>query len=258
MKDYSEFNKNETIRDKKKLIIKALHFTVVVITFSFFVFLIFYGYIQLSNRFARLKYIVVNGNYILPKRLISSIVTSSGNIGFSTYDPSKIYFKIVANPWVKEARVATIFPDTIYVTIKEKIPTAFVIYKNSIYIIGKDGSIIDTYKSYLKIPKSLPKIRLKANLLNDKQLLKAIVNIYEKLDKIEKINYIDVVSDSYQVVNFSNGINVVVNSFSCPEVAIKRLAQKWSYLSTLKDKLDSVSICFDNKFVLKWKKGVGK
>ncbi len=259
MKDYSDFNKKKTVEsDKKILALKLLHFLVVVLAFSFFVFLILYGYIQLSNRFAKLKYVVVNGNQVLPKRLINTIVANSGNIGFSTYDPSKIYFKIIANPWVKEARVAAIFPDTIYVTIKEKTPSAFVLYNNNVYIIDRNGAVIDEYKSYLRLPKSLPRIRLKANLLNDKSLLKAAINIYEKLDKIEKINYIDVVSDSYQVVNFRNGLKVVVNSFNCPNVAIKRLAKKWTYLSTLINKLDSVSICFDNKFVLKWKKGVGK
>ena len=259
MKDYSDFNKKEMVKpDKKELILKIVHFLVIVLSFSFFVFIIFYGYIQLSNRFARLKYIVVNGNYVLPKKLIYNIVANSGNIGFSTYDPAKIHFKIISNPWVKDARVATIFPDTIYVKISEKVPAAFVIYKNTVYIIDKNGAVIDTYKSYLRLPKSLPKIRLKSNFLNNKPLLKATISMYEKLDKIEKINYIDVVSDSYQMVNFTNGLNVVVNSFSCPEVAIKRLAQKWSYLSAIRNKLDSVSICFNNKFVLKWKKGVGK
>ncbi len=261
MKDYSNLKgEAQEKKDKKSIILKFLHISMAVILFSLFIFLMLYSYVEVSNKFAKLKFIVISGNHVLPKGNISNIIINSGNMKFSTYNLSKIYYKVISNPWIKEAKVAKIFPDTIYLTITEKKPAAFVYYNNKIYIIDNDGNKIDTYKNYLNISNSLPKIRIKAksSTLNNKLLLKSIISIYEKLDKIGKINYIDVVSDSYQVVNFSNGLNIVVNSLNCPGVAIERLSKKWAYLNTLKSKLDSVSICFDNKFVLKWKKGVGK
>ncbi len=259
MKDYSNFKEEmQEKKDKKGVILKFIYLTISIALFSFIIFLVLYSYVEISNKFARLKFIVISGNRVLPRKSISNMVISSGTDELSTYKPSKIYYKIISNPWIKEAKVAKIFPDTIYLVIKEKKPAAFVYYNKDIYVIDNNGNKIDTYKNYLNIPKYLPKIKAKSNILNNNFLLKSIIDMYEKLDKIGKINYIDVVSSSYQVVNFSNGLKVVANSLNCPKLALKRLSQKWAYLDTLKNKLDSVSICFDNKFVLKWRKGVGK
>ena len=259
MKDYSNLKEEiQEKKDKKGVILKFIYLSMAAILFLFFISLMLYSYIEVSNKFARLKFIVISGNHILPKKNISNIIINSGNTELSTYNLSKIYYKIISNPWIKKARIAKIFPDTIYLIINEKKPAAFVYYNKDIYVIDSDGDKIDIYKKYLNMPISLPKIKTKSDILNNKSLLKSILTIYEKLDKIGKINYIDVVSGGYQVVNFSNGLNIVVNSLNCPKVALRRLSQKWAYLNTLKSKLDSVSICFDNKFVLKWKKGVGK
>ncbi len=261
MKDYSHFKEEmQEKKDRKGVILKFIYLTISITLFLFIIFLVLYSYVEISNKFARLKFIVISGNRVLPKKIISNIIISNGTVKLSTYKPSKIYYKIISNPWIKEAKVAKIFPDTIYLVIKEKKPAAFAYYNNDIYIIDNNGNKIDTYKNYLNIPKSLPKIKIKAksNILSNNFLLKSTITMYEKLDKIGKINYIDVVSSSYQVVNFSNGLKVVVNSLNCPKLALRRLSQKWAYLDTLKNKLDSVSICFDNKFVLKWRKGVGK
>ncbi len=259
MKDYFDLRKeNDRNISKKVFAINAIKFTISVLVFSLFAFGIIYGYNQVSQRYARLKYIVIKGNSILPISIVKGFVASSGNGGLSTYNISKIYFKTISNPWIKKAKVAKIFPDTLYLVIEEKKPSAFIYYRRKVYIINNNGSVIGKYQSYLKLPPNLPKVVLNSNLLENKQLLKAIVDIYEKLDKIGKINYIGVMSDSYQVVNFVSGLKVIVSSLNCPPIAIGRLASKWSYLNSLKNKLDSVSICFNNKFVLKWKKGVRK
>ncbi len=257
MKDYADLKKDETKQDSgKKFLFSAIKFLLGITVFAGFILAVVLGYNEISSRYAQLKYVIVTGNRIVPTGIIKRFVSSSGNGGLSTYSLSRIYFKIVSNQWIKSVKIAKIFPDTIYVIVVEKKPKAFVYYKKSVYLIDENGSLIGKYEKYVRLPRALPKIMLKANLLKDKQLLKSIVNLYEKLDKIGKINYIDVVSESYQVVYFDSGLKVVVSSFDCPDVAIERFKKKWNYLNNIKDKLDSVSICFDNKFVLKWKKGV--
>ncbi len=259
MKDYADLKKGEDRgKGSKKLLFTAVKFAFGILIFAGFVFAIVFGYQEISNRYARLKYVVITGNSIIPTKVIKQYIANSGSGGLSSYSLSRIYFKILSNPWVKSAKIAKIFPDTLYIVITEKKPVAFVYYKKTVYLIDKNGSLISRYEKYVKLPKSLPKIVLKANLLKDKQLLKSIVNLYEKLDKIGKINYIDVVSESYQVAYFDGGLKVIVSSIDCPDIAIERFRKKWRYLNSVKDRLDSVSICFDNKFVLKWKKGVGR
>jgi len=257
MKDYADLRKNDGENNVHK---KFLFFSIKLVLgsalFAGIVFAVVLGYNEVSRRYAQLRYVIVAGNRVVPTDTIKRFISSSGSGGLSSYSLSKIYFKIISNPWIKSVRIAKIFPDTIYIVVVEKKPVAFVYYKKNIYVIDKNGSLIDRYEKYVKLPRNLPRIVLKANLLKDKQLLKSIVNLYEKLDKIGKINYIDVVSESYQVVYFDGGLKVVVSSFDCPDVAIERLKRKWNYLNSIKDRLDSVSICFDNKFVLKWKKGV--
>ncbi len=258
MKDYANLSKNgNKDENKKKFIFSLVKFLLSCIAVAGLFMAIVLGYNEISRRYAQLRYIIIAGNHILPTSIIKQYISDSGGSDrLSTYAPSKIYFKIISNPWIKNVKIAKIFPDTLYVVILEKKPLAYVYYRKKIYLIDKRGSLIGEYKKYLNLPRNLPKIVLKINLLKNKQLLKSVVNIYEKLDKIEKINYIDVVSESYQVVYFAGGLKVVVSSFDCPDVAIKRLKEKWKYLNAVKNKLDSVSICFDNKFVLKWKKGV--
>ncbi|WP_025270102.1 cell division protein FtsQ/DivIB [Hippea sp. KM1] len=259
MLDYKDL-KNETTKQKRgidiKFLINIAKLTVSLVALGGFFVLLAYGYNQYSSRFAKLRYIVIEGNSVLPKKLISSLTTKGKSLKLKEYREDLIYLNLISNPWIKEAHLAKIFPDTMYIKIKEKEPKGMLIFNKTTYIIDENGSVIDTYKPYLRLP-SLKKITIdKKSFLNNKTLLRSVMNIYEKLDKVEKINYIEIVSNSYQLVHFKGGLNVAVNSFDCPEKAIVRLKEKWSYLYSLKDRLDSVSICFDNKFVLRWKKGV--
>ncbi len=258
MKDFGENKINKKVKSHKNIFLTAVKLFSGIAIFLVFIFSVVCGYSNRTNKYTTLKYIVIKGNNILSSSTIKDLIVSNTSTKLSSYRLPNIYYKLISNPWIKKAKIAAIFPDTVYVFIEEKKPGAFVYYKKLLFVIDANGNLIGKYKPSWKLPKNLPKFLLKADLLKDKALLKQTLSSYEKLDKIGKINYIEIESDSYQLVHFSNGLNVVINSFDCPQIAFKRLAYKWSYLRSLKNRLDSISICFDNKFVLKWKKGVKK
>ncbi|AEA33942.1 cell division protein FtsQ/DivIB [Hippea maritima] len=259
MLDYKDLKKDEKPKQKNvsfKYIVNIAKLVVSLSIIAGFFILAAYAYNQYSSKYAKLRYVVIDGNRALPKTLISHIATKGSSLKLSSYKENIIYYNLISNPWIENARISKIYPDTLYIKVKEKSPSAAVILKKTAYIIDKNGSIIDTYKQYLRLPKLIKISTPNKAFLNNKTLLKAVMVMYEKLDKVEKINYIEIVSNSYQLAHFKGGLNVAVNSFDCPEKAITRLKEKWNYLYSLKNKLDSVSICFDNKFVLRWKKGV--
>ncbi|WP_035587761.1 cell division protein FtsQ/DivIB [Hippea jasoniae] len=252
-------SKTSTNRHKLDFIV----FIAKLITSVLFVVGIFavvvYGYKQLSNRYAILKYIDINGNHVIDRNSIVSAILNPNLNNINNYSPQKIYMKLITNPWISSASVSVVYPDTIIVNITEKKPKAIVKTSKSTYIIDSNGSIISSYSKNLHLPENLYTIILKDNrFLKSQDLLKNVLRMYKKLDNVEKINYIEVVSQSYQLVHFKGGLTVSINSFDCPDRAIKHLKEKISYLNSLASKLKEVSICFENKFVLKWKKGVKK
>ena len=222
-------------------------------------FVLVYGYSQFSSRFATLKKVYVNGNRVLAASYIAKEGIGEFFKPINYYKLSSIYMSLVSDPWIKSARITKIYPDTIVINILEKRPIALVYTPKGAVVIGKDGYIIDKYSPILKLPSSVCKIKIKQeSFLKDKNLIKSVITFYEKLDKIAKINYIEIVSDSYQVAYLVNGLKIGINSLDCPSDALKRLRESLPYLLSLKDKIESVSICFNNKFVVKRRKGVKK
>ncbi len=254
MIDYKDSNQKKV--DKGKNWIKIIGFFLIAVVFSSTVFASIYFYTKYTDKYSILKYVVIGGNKILSSKQIRNITLTNNAIAMDRYKEKDIYSKLMLNPWIKEARVAKIYPDTIYIKIKERKPCGILLFKNNVFLVDSDGNIIDRYQKTLNIkPDLLPHIVLKNSMyMKENFLIKSILKIYEKLDKFDKINYIEVISDSYQLVHFSNSLNVVVNSLHCPDVAFGHLKKEWLNLVNKKDRLESVSICFSNKFVLRWKK----
>ncbi len=212
-------------------------------------------YVRYTKRHYVLKYVAVTGNKVLSINLIKRIANVDSMKSMYDFSEKKIYSNLIFNPWIRKAYVAKIYPDTIYIMVDEWTPKGVVIIHKKQFIVNGKGDIISQYRKNLDIDISvLPRIVVHNSNYMKGFLIGSIINIYEKLDKFGKINYIDVISDSYQLVHFANSLNVAVDSLNCPKEAFTHLKKEWDNLVSKRKKLDSVSICFVNKFVLRWKK----
>jgi cell division protein FtsQ len=253
--DYKNIDKEETGK-RKSYSLKTVWAFFVLFFLLVFVFLSIYLYTLFTREHYILRYVAISGNHVLSADAIKSITLTNKATCINNHNEEDIYSGLIINPWVKRAYVAKIYPDTIYIKILERKPFGLVEFNDKAFIIDKDGSVIDIYKKGMNVDISnLPAIMVNnKSYINKPYLMKAILDIYLKLDKLGKINYIEVISDSRQLVHFSNALNVVVDSLHCPSSAFIHLEKAWLNLVRKRKRLDSVSICFSDKFVLKWKK----
>jgi len=260
MLDYKQINSDD--KKRKKLPDKIVEMAKFLFIGSFvasILFICIYGYNQFTHKFSILKNVYVNGNSVLSARYLASVGIGKFYKQLSSYKESKIYSNLISIPWIEKASVAKIYPDSIIINVVEKKPKAIIYLNKKAFILDKDGNIISDYSNNLRLPSRIERIYVNnKSFLSNKKLIKSVIGFYEKLDKIAKINYIEIVSDSYQIAYLENGLKVGINSFGCPSVALINFKRKLPYLLSVKNRLESVSICFSNKFVLKWKKGVKK
>ncbi len=255
MIDYKKIsNKKERKPDiKQKLKTVGIVFIVLLLFGVLTAFAYFYtGY---TKKHYVLRYVAITGNKVLTPTKIKKITHLNKPLSMYDCNEKTIYSELIINPWIKRAYVAKLYPDTIYIKIDEWSPKGVVVIGKKKILVNKNGNAIDTYNKNLDVDiERLPLIVLKNSNHIKNFLIQSIINVYEKLDKLDKINYIEVISDSYQLVHFRNSLNIAVDSLNCPDKAFVHLRKEWSDLVSKKAKLDSVSICFDNKFVLRWKK----
>ncbi len=254
MIDYKDIDKPKKTDSSYSL--KSI--TAIVMVF-FLVFTVFFGayfYALYTQKNYVLHYVAISGNHILDAEKIKSITLTNKATCLSNHDEEKIYSNLIISPWIKRAYVAKIYPDTIYIKILERKPACVVQLNDRLYIMDMMGNIIDTYKKELNLNlSSMPLIvSNKSEYVNQPFLIKAIYLAYRKLDKLNKINYIEIISDSRQLVHYSNGLDIVLNSLDCPDKAFEHLESQWGSLVKKRKRLESVSICFADKFVLSWKK----
>lgn len=251
--------------EKKKKNVNWLKITGISLFFALIIFIFSasaYFYVGYSKKHNVLKYVAVAGNNILTSKYIRNITQTDKSRYMDSCRVKNIYSKLILNPWVKKAYVAKLYPDTIYIKIIEKKPKSVFQTNKNMYLIAENGKVIDKYEKGLNVNVNLLPLIVAKNpkYIEDHYLLASVIKMYNKLDKFNKISYIKILSEGYQLVHFSNSLNVAVNSLNCPHEAFEHLRKEWSNLVSKKDKLDSVSICFSNKFVLRWKKekkGVG-
>ncbi len=240
--------------------LKVVLSILILIILSFGTFFSIYAYKIYTKKFYVLKHIYIEDNNILDKNyIIKNIINIRSSRSFYFYNTQNIYAKLISNPWIKTAEIAKIYPDTIYIRIKERVPSGILYEQKKKFIIDSMGNIISNYNSnkYMLFKlDSLPKIKINKSYKqnNLSSILSLSLKRFEKMDKISKIDYIEVVSDSYELFHFENGLNVAINALRCNAGAYNRLKREWSELISKKDKIEFVSICFHDKIVIKWKK----
>ncbi len=215
---------------------------------------IVYAYFHYTSKEFTIRYIITQGNRVLTLKNIEKAIPARKNL--KEVNVKQIYSNLMLNPWIKSASVAFFHPDTLYIKVIEKKPVAIVKYDHGkAFIIDNEGKIITSYRKSLHINKNLPQIILKEKgLLKENFLLKSLLKTYQKLDKFGKINYIEAISEGFQLVHLANGLTVAVDSLHCSDVAYRHLREKWAVIMKNRNKMAWVNICFKDKFVVKWKK----
>lgn len=86
--------------------------------------------------------LVVNGNENLDINVLQArLATQLGNSLFS-FKVDEARNEILNDPWVKDAKVRKVYPDTIVVDVVERKPVALWQSKGEVHLIAKDGFVI--------------------------------------------------------------------------------------------------------------------
>lgn len=100
------------------------------------------GLIFINSRFFQVKHVKVhNHRRILPEEILLSAGISRRQTLFQIH-PKAIEHRILRNPAIAKAKVDLIFPDTVNITIKERIPLCLLPYRKGYVCVAKDGKVM--------------------------------------------------------------------------------------------------------------------
>lgn len=102
--------------------------------------------VKLVVRQFSIKEIIVSGNYHLDRDdIIGSINIKNGdqllNVQFED-----VYDKLGKNPWIKEVSLKKQLPGTLLIDIEEAVPKALLRIKRKLYLIDREGRILERIK----------------------------------------------------------------------------------------------------------------
>lgn len=102
--------------------------------------------VKLLVRQFSIKEIIVSGNYHLDRDdIIGSINIKNGdqllNVQFED-----VYDKLGKNPWIKEVSLKKQLPGTLLIDIEEAVPKALLRIKRKLYLIDREGRILERIK----------------------------------------------------------------------------------------------------------------
>lgn len=258
MKDFKNFKAYKKPKNNYSLIKRKLILILILVIFAVvFIYVILKGLSFLKNaQESKLRYVYIKGNGIIDsKYLIKSLKISNGT-KLNNQLKIDVYNELMKNPYIAQANVATIKPDTLYIDIKEKKPLCILELNNRQLIFASNGQYMTDHIDSQNInTNKILHIKM-ANLttqINNKSVVLGLVKLYKKLDKLEKISYIKMEDSKFEVY-FENGIMVKVNMFDCDyDKSTARLETIWQKLLPDIKKIESVSICYPDRIIIKWK-----
>jgi len=91
----------------------------------------------------RLEKIVIEGNDHLEKEEIRLLAGLSPGVNLWQIIPSLVERRLLANPWIEEARVARKLPAVVRITIRERRPVAVMPYYSSFLLLSGEGLVLE-------------------------------------------------------------------------------------------------------------------
>jgi len=90
-----------------------------------------------------LKNILIEGRYYTDVSMLKEAVALEKGGSILSIDPAAIQENLIALPWVRQAYVKKIWPDTISVALKERVPMALFQKSTQVRLIDTQGEVID-------------------------------------------------------------------------------------------------------------------
>ncbi|HUX06793.1 MAG TPA: FtsQ-type POTRA domain-containing protein [Acidobacteriota bacterium] len=174
-------------------------------------------------------------------------------------DLQQVRAAVEAHPWVREARVRKVLPDTLQITVDERHPTALVILQGEIFLTDGSGILIDRFRPehpFIGLPligavdglepeERTNRLRLATDMLGDLKLrrpdwFEVLSEIYVAPLKKMKLRLNSIDCDFF----FDGGRGDLVDSlekYFSVEASIHRLYNK----------IDYIDLRFDRRLVIK-------
>jgi len=129
-----------TRRRRALLVIEVLLFGAVMGGFGYF----FVKYAQGSGDF-RVRKVAIHGLAYLDEKTIlaASGITADGNV--FAFDEAAVSGRIEALPYVESCEVSRVFPDTVSITVRERVPAASLHVGRHAYEIDRKGVVLREY-----------------------------------------------------------------------------------------------------------------
>jgi len=142
-KTYQRSKQRHRFRMSRRQIVLLVEFVLSVAFLSYFSYQ-FYEYTQESNQFS-VREVRIEGIRRLDEDtvLLQSGIGRGNNVLY--FDAETVREKVEALPLVKKCMVARIFPDTVVLTIEERIPIATIQVNSRSYEIDEDGVVLREY-----------------------------------------------------------------------------------------------------------------
>jgi cell division protein FtsQ len=264
MKEIILANQKPIFKKSKKEKIKYSVLILILIVFVVITLNIIVEFLITAKIF-NLKYIDIKGNNLVSnKSIIKKLQLPSSNLFM--LDTSLAMEKIKQIRFIEKAFFKKSFPNTLLISIVERIPSALLLFKNKLYYVDDTGTIISGYKSkYVK-------------KLTNKFDYPIITGIDDNFGTEERSNYISLalslINKLANSVYFKNnyisevlvdklqGLSVITTGNPIPIVfGFDSFEDKAFYLSYVLDDLEKnkkkfceINLNFDKKVVVKLKR----
>lgn len=105
-----------------------------------------YRHIYYSDYF-QLRQVIWNGNKNAKLEPLQTMMMEKFSGNLMRLSLREVRLTLELNPWILHARIRRILPDTLKIDLTEREPIALAAVENSIYIVSRDGVVLDRYSS---------------------------------------------------------------------------------------------------------------
>jgi cell division septal protein FtsQ len=95
-----------------------------------------------ADQFFPIRSVEINDVHKVTRGEVLAALSLDGSSGLLSADTTKFKQKLEAHPWIRQAEVQRVFPDTLVVEVKEREPAAVLRVGTREVLLGEDGGVI--------------------------------------------------------------------------------------------------------------------
>ncbi len=197
-----------------------------------------------------LKNIYLKGNFKTSKLELEKYLDFEYDSNIFRFKLKKAKSSIESNPWVKEASIKVILPDTIEIRVIEEEAIALWKNENKIFIVNKSGNIIkETYNLEYENLITVSGDKALGRIKELKSILAYSPNI------AKKVSFAKLISNRRWSLKYENNLYIELPEKN-PGEAIKLLENVDKKHGLLSHNLSSIDLRIEERMVLKLGKGI--